>query len=39
MLYLCQKYDTEHKISFPFDSDKYVLFSRDRERRGRKRRC
>ncbi|PMD42845.1 glutathione S-transferase GstA, partial [Hyaloscypha variabilis F] len=23
MLYLCQKYDTDYKISFPFDSDKY----------------
>jgi len=24
MLYLCQKYDTDHKISFPFDSDRCV---------------
>lgn len=23
MLYLCQKYDTEGRISYPFDSDKY----------------
>lgn len=23
MLYLCQKYDKDYKISFPFDSDKY----------------
>lgn len=23
MLYLCQKYDTEHRISYPFDSEKY----------------
>lgn len=22
MLYLCQKYDHEYKISYPFDSDK-----------------
>jgi glutathione S-transferase len=26
MLYLCQKYDKDYKISFPFDSDKFVPF-------------
>lgn len=25
MLYLCQKYDTEYKISYPFDSDQSVF--------------
>jgi glutathione S-transferase len=25
MLYLCQKYDVEGKISYPFDSDRYVF--------------
>lgn len=24
MLYLCQKYDKNHKISYPFDTDKCV---------------
>jgi glutathione S-transferase len=22
-LYLCEKYDKDHKISFPYDSDEY----------------
>jgi hypothetical protein len=29
MLYLCQKYDAESCISYPFDTEQYVGFEMD----------